>query len=225
MTAFAALIAKDVRLLVRSRSVVAALGFFAFVLVVVSSFAFRRVGYGPAELRSITPGIIWLVFLFTGVVLLNHSFVEERENHSLLGIVLSGISLEYVMFSKIVVLGFSLLFVQGFVWLVHSLLFGVPVGEYWHELAIISVLVTIAFVSIGSLFAAIAAVTPRREILLPIILFPVSIPLVGAAVQLTDDVLLHNGIIYGDFWFVLLCAFAVIGLTSSLMLFPALCKD
>ena len=209
-------------LLLRSRSAITAITFFAFVAVVIESFSFRQIGFSEAERLVLTPGMVWRVFFFSGVVLLNYTFVQERENDAMVGLLLTGVSQEKVLLSKLLVLGVTLFAVQFLVFFVHTALFEVSLISHWRELIVITGLATISFVSIGSLLASIAALSQKRDILLPILLFPLLVPLLLSVVHLTTEVLTRDGISYGEFSFILLVVFAVLSLTCSLALFGAI---
>ena len=116
------LLRKDLTLLFRSPRLVLAVGFFALLLVILSSFAFRRPGLGASELTLLLPGVYWTAFLFVTVVTLHESFAPEEENHALLGLLLCGYPAELLFLSKLAanwlflaviqgaILGFSVLF-------------------------------------------------------------------------------------------------------------------
>lgn len=217
--AFVCLLKKDIRCLVRSGSVLCATFGFALLLVIVASFSFRQVGYGESELRHITPGILWTIFLFSGVICLNYSFLQEQENGSLRGVLLTGVDTMVVFFAKF--LANVIFFVSLQIFSIVSLGFflGVDLSGCLGSIVGLSILAAIGFIALGTLLSAISVTTTGREILLPLLLFPLLLPVVAAAVFLTREVLVLGSIDFGGFWFSLLCIFAVISFTLSSVLF------
>lgn len=193
--------------------------FFSLLLVVVSSFSFRQVGYTASDLAALTPGILIVTFLFSGMVILHYSFSVEYENHALQGVMLSKASPGSIYFSKLVTnfLCFSVL--QFFVLLSHSLFFGAELWPAFVELMQLSMLFGLGFISLGTLLSSMSVSSKSKEILLPIILFPLLIPLAAAFVFLARELLTDGALGYGGFWFSLLVVFNVIALVLSLYLF------
>jgi len=219
------LLLKDFRCLCRrSEKVVATFG-FALLLVVVASFSFRQIGYGQAQMLDLTAGILCLVFLFCGVLGLNQSFAFEHENSALRGLILSGFKPEQLYFSKFIVTFLFLLAVQLFVILCHGLLFGAEIFSYFLQLVFVTAMTAVGFTALGTLLAAIAAAVNGKDILLPLLLFPLSIPLLAAAVFVTRELLHGSGIEFMNFWFVLICAFDVISLALSWVLFEYVVRE
>ena len=219
MRLLGALIRKDCICLLRSKDWLAAVFLFALILVVLSSLAFRQIGYGQAELREVTPGIIWIIFFFCGVLSLNYAFSFEREGGALEALLLSPAEPALIYFSKVAA-NFLLLFVvQSFVLVALGTLFGVELFSEFGDLLALSVLVALGFTALGTLFGSIAASVPGRDILLPLILFPLCLPLLAAAVFVTQEILAGGGLNTQSFWFLLVLGFDVISLALSTVLF------
>lgn len=225
MKEFCSLLKKDMQCLVRSPHVVVATFFFALVVVVVASFSFRRVGISGEELKAITPGVLWIVFLFTAVIGLNYSFVPERSRRALQAVLLSPVSSMAVYAAKVITNLLFLLLVQSFVLAAHGLLFGAELFPVYAELFFLSLLVSLGFVSLGTLLAAIAAMSQGKELVLPLLLFPLTIPLLAGAVFTSRVVLETGGIPWSSFWFVLIIVWDVIAVTLSVVLFDYAVRD
>lgn len=222
---FLKLLKKDFYCWSRSKALLVSLLAFSFVLVVVASFAFRQVGYGELELRSTTPGILWLLFFFVGVVSLNHSLLFEQRLGALTGMIFTSIDPSKIFLSKCVANWISLWVLFVLITLMHALLYGARIGdEIWFLFAIEGI-VSIGFVSVGTLLSSISVVTRGREILLPVLLFPLLLPLLSAAVFLTRTVLLENMLDTESFWFVLILAYDVIAVVLGWVLFPYILVD
>jgi len=93
------------------------------------------------------------------------------------------------------------------------------------DLLLLCSLVVAGFTAVGTLASAISVRVRGRDIILPLILFPVCLPLIAAAVHLTRELLLTEQLLYGDFWFILICALDVISITVSWLLFEYVVKD
>jgi heme exporter protein B len=186
---------------------------------VVSSFAFRKVGYGTPELNGMLPGIFWLCFLFAGVTVLNRALSIEREDHALIGLLLTRVDPLRVYFSKATVIFGVLWVVQLLLALLLGLFFSPTVFSVFPELLLLSALAAVGFSALGTLLATIATATQGREIVLPLLLFPLLLPLFAGAVFLTQGLLDQGVVLYSSFWFVLLVAFDVVALALSIILF------
>ena len=213
------LVSKDFLCLWRSRHILVGTFGFALLLVVVASFAFRHVGAGQEELQAVTPGIIWIIFLFSGVIALNHTFMIEEENRAMLGVLLYPLDPSIVYLSKWLTNFLFLIVLQVCVIVAHGVLFGVELFGVFAELVFLSALATAGFSAVGTLLAGIAVCSKGREIILPVVLFPLLLPLIASVVYLTRELLFSGAIDFGDFWFVLLLGFDVIALVLSWALF------
>lgn len=220
-----ALIQKEARLFLRSRQWAVGLLVFALVLVVLCSFAFRRVGYGQAELRDLTPGILWTIFLFCGIVALSSSFLPEEELDAITGLLLTPADPAAMFLAKLIANVSVVFAVETLVIVLHSLFFGIDLFPVLPELMLLVLLVSIGFASLGTLFAAVAVAVRGRELVLPLMLFPLSLPLLAGAVFLTRAVLLTGAIPYRDFWFLLVVGFDVISVALSYSLFEFVVRE
>jgi heme exporter protein B len=216
---FLRLLQKDIRCLLRAKEWLAAIFLFALVLAVLASFAFRQIGYGQDELRAVTPGILWIIFFFCGVVSLNYGFALEREFGALQGLLLGPIDPAAVYISKMLTGTGFLFLIQAFVVCVLTVLFGVELFSQTPALLLLSALSAFGFTALGTLLASISACVPGRDVLLPVLLFPLSLPLLSASVFVTREILAQGLIDYGGFWFLLVIGFDVVSFTLSAVLF------
>jgi len=219
MRSFLAIFVKDFKCFFRAKSIVAAAFGFSLLMVVVASFSFRQIGFSPSELLLITPGVIWLVFIFSGVIVLNHSFLIEKENDALSGLLLSAGRPALVFIAKAASNLLFLSLLQIFVIVIHSILFGVDVSQVFFQLLLISFLVICGFVCFGTLLSAMSVATAGREFMLPLLLFPLCIPLFAGAVFTTKELLLSGTISFDYFWLRLIIGFDVISIALSYVLF------
>lgn len=226
MSSYFALVKKDFIALGRAAHLPLAVFVFAFVLVVVASMGFRQTGYGAIELRALTPGIVWLIFFFSAVVALNSTAAIEREGEACLAVVLARVDPIVVFAAKASSNFIFLLAVNAMVLLSHGVLFGVSMAPEgagatavtFYYLLLLA-LVGLGFSALGTLLSAMAAWLRGKEILLPLLLFPLSIPLFAIALQLHRDLLERGELQLFDVAGALLVAFDAVAVAVSAVLF------
>ena len=215
----AAHLAKDLRLEWRTRDSLNGMLFFALLVVVVFSLAFDPTAY-PTIARQISGGLLWVGLLFAAMTALNHSWARELRHNVLDAQRLAPSDPSALFLGKALA---NLLFVTT-VELVLAPVFAVfynlhPLGDA-RLLAVILPLGTWALVSNGTFFAALGLRARNRELLLPLILLPISMPAVLAMIQATTAVLT------GDFaptlWIKVLAAYDILFTTAALLLFPVI---
>lgn len=205
---------KDLRLEWRSKDAINSMLFFALLVVVIFSFAFDPTA---EESRKIAGGLIWVAFLFAAVVALNQTWARELRNNVLDAYRVSPAPPNAMFLSK--AFG-NFLFVVVLECLMTPLFIVFynlrSIGPAW-QLVLIAVLATWALVVNGTFFAAMSIRTRSREIMLPLILFPISIPALLAMVEATTQVL--TGEYSPRFWIQLLAVYDIVFTTICLTLF------
>src|SRR6266849_4537666 len=209
-----ATLAKDLRLEWRSKDAINSMLFFSLLVVVVFSFSFDP---SAEESRQIAGGLIWVAFLFAAVVALNQTWAREIRNQVLDAYRVSPAPANSLFMAK--TLG-NFIFVSVLEALMTPLFIVFyqlrSVGPAW-QLLVVAVLGTWALVVNGTFFAAMSLRTRSREIMLPLLLFPISIPALLATVEGTTAIL--TGDYSPKFWIVLLAAYNVVFTTACLLLF------
>ncbi len=207
-------LAKDLRLEWRSKDAINSMLFFALLVVVIFSF-----GFDPTaeESRRIAGGLLWVAVLFATVVALNQTWTRELRNQVLDAYRLSPAPPQALFLSKTIanflfVAILEMLMVPLFV-VFYNLR---SVGPVW-QLLVVAALATWALVVNGTFFAALSIRTRSREIMLPLILFPISIPALLAMVDATTSILTGDNSPY--FWMRLLAVYDVVFTAVSLLLF------
>ena len=190
--------------------------FFSMLVVVVFSFSFDPTA---EESRRIAGGLIWVAFLFAAVLALNQTWARELRNQVLDAYRVSPAPANSLFVAK--VLG-NFIFVSVLEAVMTPLFIAFyrlrSLGPLWQLLAV-SMLGTWALVMNGTFFAAISLRTRSREIMLPLLLFPISIPAILAMVQATTAILSGEG---ARFWVVLLGTYDLIFTTVCLLLFETI---
>ena len=205
-------VSKDLRLEWRSRDVFNSMMFFALVVVVVFSFAFER-----EASRPVMGGLIWVAFLFSTTMALNQSWSRELRNGVLDAYRVSPSPAEALFLGKclgnfILIMLLECLMAPLFV-VFYNLS---SIGPLW-QLALIAMLGTWALVVNGTFFAAMSIRTRNRELMLPLLLLPISVPAVISMVTATAEVLSGEGSPGVQLKF--LAGFCVIFTTACFLLF------
>ncbi len=208
-----ATLVKDLRLEWRSKDAINSMLFFALLVVVIFSFSFDPTA---EESRQIAGGLIWVAFLFAAVVALNQTWAREIRNQVLDAYRVSPAPANALFIAK--TLG-NFIFVTTLEALMAPLFIVFyrlrALGPAW-ELLLVAMLGTWALVVNGTFFAAMSLRTRTREIMLPLLLFPISIPALLAMVQATTSILNGEG---ARFWMVLLATYDLVFTTVCLLLF------
>jgi heme exporter protein B len=210
------LIWKDLLVEARGRETVLAGAVFALLVLVIFNFAFDlRV----ENVAAVAPGILWVTITFVGVLSLGRAFARERDRRTLDGLLLAPVDRSALYLAKVLTSIASMLVVEVVALPVFVGLFNLSVDLPLLVLAL--VLGTIGLAGVGTLFAAIAAHTRAREVLLPLLLFPIQVPVILATVKSTGAAIRVPGLDPPEVgqWLGLLVAFDALFLGLSVLLF------
>ncbi|MGC8779317.1 MAG: heme exporter protein CcmB [Anaerolineae bacterium] len=182
--AVAAIIWKDIRAELRTKDIFSSMFVFALLTVILFNFAFElRV----PDMKMVVPGIVWVAISFAGTLGLNRAFVIEQDKGSLAGLLLAPVDRSAIYFGKLIG---NLLFM----FVVEIII--LPLVMIFYNLSLLSpahllvlLLGTYGFAAVGTVFSAIAVNTRAREVMLPILLFPVLLPVLIAGVKMTGALL------------------------------------
>lgn len=180
------LIWKEVTAEFRTRELIFSMLLFALLVVVIFNFTFEPGSQATAEAA---PGILWVAFTFAGVLGLHRAFSREVENGCLHGLMLAPIDRGLIFLGKMSGNLIFILIIEIFTLPLFAVLFNLSLLPGLIRLIVILLLATLGFAAVGTLFSAIAINTRTREIMLPILLFPVEVPVILAAVNATAAVL------------------------------------
>ena len=174
---------KDLRLELKTRDVVASVGLFVLLVVVTASFAFPTGGEGR---EGVAAGVLWMAFLFAALLGMGRSMAIEKEDSNLEGLLVSPAPRESVFLGKLFTnLGFTFAVELVILPLFIVLLQLRPAGGTG-LLLLGALLGTLGIVTVGTLFAAMAVNTRGREAILPLLVMPVSVPVMVAAVKVSE---------------------------------------
>jgi heme exporter protein B len=169
---------KDTLSEMRTREVVFSVLVFTLLVIVIFNFAF---GASQEMIVMVAPGILWVTFAFAGVLSLNRSFIQEKEKGCLEGLMVCPISRETIYMGKMLGSLLFMLVVEVIAFPIFAFLFNLEVFSL--QLVVITVLTTVGFVAVGTIFSALAVNTKAREMVLPILFLPVVVPLIICAVN------------------------------------------
>jgi heme exporter protein B len=186
----AAIVWKDVLAEFRTKELLSSMLLFAVIVVVIFNFTFEP---GSRAALEAAPGILWVAFTFAGVLGLHRAFSREVENGCLHGLMLTPIDRGLIFAGKMAGNVIFIVLVELFTLPLFAVLFNVPILSGIDRLSVIFLMATIGFAAVGTLFSAVAINTRTREIMLPILLFPVEVPVILAAVNATAAVLNGKG--------------------------------
>lgn len=207
---------KDLLLELRHRESILAMFFFGTLLLFVFHFAFEIQAEKVAELA---PGLLWLAFLFTGTLGLTQLFQAERENHCLDALLLSPMDRGCLYLAKVFFNLLLMLLVELIVFPLFWVLFNLASWDLLPSLFLVAFLGTLGFCVLGALFAAVTLKARARELLLPLILFPLMIPVILGTVRGMEIILRTGQFEEAVSWLRLLIGFDVIFLTAGFLVF------
>jgi heme exporter protein B len=216
------LLRKDLLVEWRSRSRINALVFFSLATLLLFSFA---LGPDTALLRRNAGGYLWLALLLSSVLALGESFRVERENAALEGLRLVPVDARAIFLSKglanaVLLIGLGVLLVPVLI-----ALLDVRLVLPWPRLFGLTVLGCLAIAAPGTLYGAIASHARARDVLLPLLLFPVLIPALVAAAKGTALVFEGDPMEQLDSWIALLASFDILYWGLGVVLFPRVVEE
>jgi heme exporter protein B len=211
-----ALVWKEALVELRARETVVAGAVFSLLVLVIFNFAFDlRV----ENVAAVAPGVLWVTVTFAGVLSLGRAFARERDRRTLDGLLLAPVDRSALYVAKVIASFGSMLLVEVIAVPAFIGLFNVRVDLPMLVLGLL--LGTLGLAGVGTLFAAIAAHTRAREVLLPLLLFPIQVPVILATVKTTGAAIFVPGVERPDIgqWLGMLVAFDALFLAVSLVLF------
>ncbi|MBN1401921.1 MAG: heme exporter protein CcmB [Anaerolineae bacterium] len=215
----AAIVRKDITVEMRERVLLGAMLGFALIVLLLFSLALQVTSDTMAR---VLPGVLWVTFTFAGMLGLGRSFVMERDQECLDGLLLAPCDLTAVLWGKIA----GNLLLMALTELV-TLVFAVVLFDLRLHLLLVPVLLlgTLGFATVGTFFSAVSIQVRARELLLPVLVLPLMIPALIASTRLTGE-LLSRGTWAGQaHWLHLLVAFDVIYLAIVYMTFEAVMEE
>ncbi|MBI4511388.1 MAG: heme exporter protein CcmB [Deltaproteobacteria bacterium] len=211
---------KDLRVELRTREIVYTMVFFAVMVVLIFSFAFIEDGQAVGDVSS---GILWIAVAFAGMLGLSRAFDREREGDTIRGLLLSPAERGALFVGKAAGIALFMLIAEAVVVPLVGVLFRAPVLAHPLELALLLILATIGFSVVGSVFAAMLIRTRMREVLLPVVFYPIVIPALIAGTKGSAALLATPSTLpVAYFWIKFLAVFDALFLSVALWAFESL---
>jgi heme exporter protein B len=213
---------KDLTAERRTKANFNAVVFLAVLILLLFGFA---LGPDAEALRAAAAGVLWLTVLFGGVLAFNRSYQLELENGALEALLLYPGDRKAIFLGKVVANLAFVLLVEALVVPLAAILYDLPLLRPLPGLAGVLLLGTFGFVVLGTFYAAMASRVRAREVLLPLLLFPMLIPVLVAAVEATAALLVGDPMGESGAWVRLLAVFDLIFFVASVLAFEYVIEE
>ena len=210
---------KDLLVERRSKETLNALIFFALLLLFVFQFA---LGPDRERLAGVLPGVLWLGFILSGLLALGRTFLVEREHDCWEGLLLAPGDKSAVYLGKLAGNLALMAVVETLVLALFVVFFDIDLGRAFPGLVVVVALGTLGLAAVGTLFAAMTAHVRAREVLFPVLLLPVQVPVLLATVKATEALLAGEPLGAVAHWVKLLAAADVVYLAVGVLTFDAI---
>src|SRR4051812_25155043 len=213
---------KDLSIEFRTRS-----AFFSAVVFALLGLVIFYYSWDPTAIAvtDLAPGVLWVIFTFSGLLGLHRSFGVEAADHAIDGLLASPVSRQSIFLGKamanlVFVAAVQLIAIPALV-----LFYNLPLGNVALPLVAIAALAAIGLVAVGTLFSAMAVNTRLAELLLPMLALPFFVPIVTAAAQATAKLLSGRPIVEAAAWLKLLLAFDIVFVAACTLAYPFTVED
>ena len=220
LRSIAAIVWKDLATEFRSRELIGAMLVFAALVILIFNFALEL---DIRTREAVTSGVLWVTFAFAGTLGLNRSMAIEKDRGCLDGLLLAPVDRNAIYFGKAIGNLFFMLIVEAIILPMYSVLYNVNLFQ--PGLILVILLGSIGYTAVGTLLASIAVQARTRDMLLPILLFPVLIPLLLAAVKASNGFLLGFEMAEIMPWINVMIAYDVIFIAVAFMVFDFIVEE
>ena len=214
---------KDLLVELRSREILYTTVFFAVACVLVFSFGFVQEG---RAVEGAAAGILWIAIAFSGTLALGRTFERERQSETLRALLIAPVDRPALYVAKLGGVLLVLAAVELLVVPLVALLFEAPLFKAPLTLVALLLAGTIGFTAVGTLFAAMLVRARSRDVLLPVVLYPITVPIVIAGVRGTAALLqADTDLAMARVWLSMLVSFDVVFITLALWTFEPVVTD
>jgi len=213
---------KDLAIEFRTRSAFFSAVIFALLGLVIFYFAWDPTAVTVTDLA---PGVLWVIFTFSGLLGLHRSFGVETDDHAIDGLLASPVSREAIFLGKAIANLIFVVVVQMIAIPALVLFYNLPLGHIAASLIGVAILAAVGLVAIGTLFSAMAVNTRLAELLLPMLSLPFFVPIVIAASQSTAKLLTGRPVAEVGAWLKLLVAFDIVFVALCTLAYPFTVDD
>ncbi|HEX2697497.1 MAG TPA: heme exporter protein CcmB [Anaerolineales bacterium] len=211
---------KDLAAEFRSRELFSAMLVFSLLVILIFNFALEL---DIKTRQSVTSGVLWVTFVFAGTLGLNRSMAIEKDRGSLDGLLLAPVDRSAIYFGKTISNLIFMLIVEIFVLPIYLVLYNVNLFN--PGILLVILLGSIGYTSVGTLLASMTIQTRTRDVLLPILLFPVALPVLIAAVKASGGFLENDAFANILPWINLLIVYDVIFIAIAFMIFDYVVEE
>ena len=215
-----AVIWKDLAAELRSREVLTSMLVFALLVILIFNFALEL---QPGLQKALTSGILWVTFAFAGTLGLNRSMAMEKDRGCLDGLLLAPVDRSAIFFGKALSNLIFMLIVAAIILPLFSLLYNVNLLN--PGLILVILLGSVGYVAVGTLLSTMAVQTRTRDVMLPILLFPLVIPVLISAIKGSSGFLEGLEMVEIIPWLNLLIVYDVIFIAVAFMVFDYVVEE
>ena len=213
---------KDLLIELRTKDSLNAMLFFGIVVLVVFNFALES---ARETIRQAVPGVLWVAFVFSGTLGLNRMFASEKENSCLQGLLMAPMDRGIIYLGKMLASVVFMLIAEVVIFVFSLVFFNLTVWSEIPYLILVFFIGTLGFTGVGTLLSAVSVNTRLREVLLPLILFPVVLPILINAVEATNIILNTGDYQALKLPLTVMSAFTIIFGTLAYLLFDFVLED
>ncbi|MFZ5858536.1 MAG: heme exporter protein CcmB [Chloroflexota bacterium] len=216
-----AVVRKDLTAEFRSRELLSAMLVFSLLVILIFNFALEL---NAKERQSVTAGVLWTTFAFAGTLGLNRSMAVEKDRGCLDGLLLAPVDRAAIYFGKVISNLMFMFVVEAIVLPLYYILY-TPPNFFNPGLLLVILLGSIGYTTVGTLLASMAVQARTRDVLLPILLFPVAVPVLLSAVQASNGFL--TGADMSEIWppLNLLIVYDIIFTAVAFMVFDSVVEE
>jgi heme exporter protein B len=213
---------KDLTTEFRSKEMILSMSLFAFLVLIIFGFAFET---GFKKIDGLIPGILWVAFIFSALMGLSRSFGSERDGGTLPGLRLCPMSPWGIYLAKMIGTFIFTAIMEIFSLILLVVLYNLNLLPFLLPLGLIIFLGTLGFSSVGTIFSAMSSTTKARDVMLSILVFPISVPLIIASVKATGTILEGKSLEAIASWIKILVAFDLVFLLLAYLTFEFIMEE
>jgi heme exporter protein B len=213
---------KDFTHELRSKEMLISMCVFSFLVIIIFNFAFPP---GVEDVDRIIPGILWVAFIFSGLLGMGRSFGVEKDKGSLQGLLLCPVGRGTIYIGKMVGNFIFMSMMEAFTLVIFAVLFNVDLLPILGPLVLIIILGTVGFTVVGTIFSAMSANTRARDVMLSMLVFPIAVPLIIASIKATGKILDGKSLSEIYSWLKILVGFDLTFLLVSYLAFEFVVEE
>ncbi len=217
-----AIILKDLLSELRSKEMVISMCLFSFLILIIFNFTFD---FTAESIVGSAPGILWVAFIFSGLMGLSRAFGGERDRGTMPGLLLCPVSGWGIYLAKLIGTFIFMAIMEFFTLSLFTVLYNVSLIPHFFPIVLILFLGTLGFAAVGTVFSAMSATTKARDVLLSILVFPISVPMILASVKATGIILDGKTLAEAFSWLKILIAFDMLFLLLAYLTFDYVLEE